>query len=117
MTAGRVVIIDNQRHKNVLGIVLNSSLGKNNDRNFTCLVICDKNKPENEVSQSAKGEKTDNLVVPVRKTSLFLPEGPCWHDLVQCKSGDISVITAKTIKVESDKIIDNIKKRQMPRFK
>ncbi|KAK3088659.1 hypothetical protein FSP39_022012 [Pinctada imbricata] len=121
MTAGRVVIIDNNTHKYVLGVVLNSSVGRNKERNFTCLVICDKNKSDSvqdkSGSENKKSEQSEDLVMPVRKRQLYLPEGVPWHELVQVKSGDISTVTTKVVKVEADKVIDNVKKRQIPRFK
>ena len=45
LSAGRVVVIDNNHHSNALGVVLQSSMGVNNARNFTILVICDKDQP------------------------------------------------------------------------
>ena len=55
-------------------------------------------------------------VEPVLKSNLFYPNGTIYHRLVIVKAVDILVIAHKTIQVESDKIIDNVKKREMPRF-
>ena len=55
-------------------------------------------------------------VEPVLKSNLFYPEGAIYHRLVVVKAVDILVIAHKTIQVESEKIIDNVKKREMPRF-
>jgi len=55
-------------------------------------------------------------VEPVLRTRLFYPDGTVYHRLVIVKAVDILVIAHKTIQVESDKIIDNVKKREMPRF-
>lgn len=49
--------------------------------------------------------------------NLFQPEGPCWHDMVDCKADDISVVTTKTLRIDPDKIINDVKKRQQPRFR
>ena len=55
-------------------------------------------------------------VEPVLKSNLFYPDGTIYHKLVIVKAIDILVIAHKTIQVESEKIIDNVKKREMPRF-
>lgn len=113
LTAGRVVVI-NSNYRNVLSVVLNSSMGSNKERIFNCLVICEKN--SNTKSDSTKGDNPE-LVQPVVNTNLFQPEGPCWHELTQVKAEDISVVTVKTIRIDPDKIVNDIKKRQQPRFK
>ncbi|XP_062604203.1 superkiller complex protein 2-like [Saccostrea cucullata] len=113
LTAGRIVVISNSFHSNQLGIVLNSTMAAN-ERVFTCLLLCDKNNPV----KSKTEEKTENdKVSPVIDTDLYLPEAPVGHEMVQVKAKDISKVTVKSIRVEANKIIDDIKKRQMPRFK
>eukprot|EP00105_Crassostrea_gigas_P020047 XP_011438724.1 PREDICTED: helicase SKI2W isoform X1 [Crassostrea gigas] len=114
LTAGRVIVISNSFHSNQLGIILNSTMAANNERVFTCLVLCDKNKSVKSQTEKVPGSEE---VTPVTNTDLFLPEAPCGHDLVQVKAKDISTVTVKSIRVEANKIMDDIKKRQMPRFK
>ncbi|XP_052720162.1 helicase SKI2W-like [Crassostrea angulata] len=114
LTAGRVIVISNSFHSNQLGIILNSTMAANNERVFTCLVLCDKNKSVKSQTEKVPGSEE---VTPVTNTDLFLPEAPCGHDLVQVKAKDISMVTVKSIRVEANKIMDDIKKRQMPRFK
>lgn len=114
LTAGRVIVISNSFHSNQLGIILNSAMAANNERVFTCLVLCDKNKSVKSQTEKVPGSEE---VTPVTNTDLFLPEALCGHDLVQVKAKDISTVTVKSIRVEANKIMDDIKKRQMPRFK
>ncbi|KAJ8300200.1 hypothetical protein KUTeg_021719 [Tegillarca granosa] len=114
LTAGRVVVINNSNHRNVLGVVLNSNMGTNKERIFNCLVICEKN--SSTKSDLTKGDSSE-LVQPIVTTNLFQPEGPCWHELIQVKAEDITVVTVKTIRIDPDKIVNDIKKRQQPRFK
>ncbi|XP_048756340.2 SKI2 subunit of superkiller complex protein-like isoform X2 [Ostrea edulis] len=111
LTTGRVIVINNGFHSNQLGIILNTTMAANNERTFTCLILCDKNNSKSE-------EKTENdEVSPMTNTDLFLPETPCGHDVIQVKAKDISTVTVKSIRVDASKIIDDIKKRQMLRFR
>lgn len=114
LTAGRVIVISNSFHSNQLGIILNSTMAANNERVFTCLILCDKNKSVKSLTEEVP---ISEEVTPVTNTDLFLPEAPCGHDLIQVKAKDISTVTVKSIRVEANKIADDIKKRQMPRFK
>ena len=115
LSAGRVVVVDNGHHANVLAVVLHSGMGSNNTRIFTVLFICDKGS-----NPSGAGDATpnDNLKVkPVKATQLFLPEGVCWHHMAEVKASDIAIITTTNIKVDADKIMKDVKKREQPRFK
>ena len=112
LSPGRVVVIDHNSHKNTLGVVLKISLGTNNERTFTCLVICDKNSSENE-----QNVLDQDLVSATTNLTLFQPEGPCQHDMVDCKAEAISVVTTKTLRIEADRIMNDVKKRQQPRFR
>ena len=113
LTAGRVIVISNSFHSNQLGIVLTSTMAANNERVFTSLVLCDKNKSVKVQSE----ERQEAEVRPVTDRDLYLPAAPCGHDLIQVKAKDVSTVTVKSIRVEATKIIDDIKKRQMTRFK
>lgn len=113
LSAGRVIIINDELRKNVVAVVLSSTVGTNNVRTFTCLAICDKGGvtlSKEEVAKSAQ-------ITPVMGKSLFIPEGPCWHELVQVKAENVSIVTTKTIRVDVDKIVNDVKKRQQPRFR
>lgn len=46
-----------------------------------------------------------------------MSSGPCSHTVQKLKSQDISAITAKSLKVIPERIIDNYNKRQQPRFR
>jgi hypothetical protein len=111
LTAGRVIIINSSFHSNQLGIVLNPTMAANNERTFTCLIVSNK-----ETSKSEEKSENDE-VTPVTNTDLFLPDVPCGHGLIQVKAKDISTVTTKSIRVDATKIIDDIKKRQMLRFR
>ncbi|KAL8606412.1 hypothetical protein ACOMHN_060317 [Nucella lapillus] len=121
LSAGRVVVMDNGRHSNVLAVVLQSSMGGNNVRSFTVLLICDKGRHPEEPREATTTITTpvaeSMKVKPAKVLSLFIPEGVCWHDLVEVSASQISAITTTTIKVEAEKIVKDIKKRQQLRFK
>ena len=54
---------------------------------------------------------------PFSRKKLFLPESRCSHRIVQVKGLEISDITVRHMKVEGDKILDDVRKRSMPRFR
>ncbi|XP_039624679.1 helicase SKI2W [Polypterus senegalus] len=112
LSVGRVIVVNNLKHKNALGVILQVSSDAVN-RTFTTLVLCEKN-AEQVVSQDDKAALTPEDLVP-RK--LFLPDGPCSSIIEKLKSEDIFSVTAKTLKIHTDRIIDDFNKRQMPRFK
>lgn len=115
LSPGRVVIVENGVFSNVPGVVLQTSMGPNNVRTFSTLIICNKNG-----STTDSGETTSSQglhVAPVTARNLFIPETVCWHKLLECNATNINIITNKTIKVDADKILKDIKKREQPRFK
>jgi len=91
-----------------LGVILNA-FGEAADRKFTVLTLHDGEQRDSE-------KEGPFAVEPVLKSNLFYPDGTIYHRLVVVKAVDILVIAHKTIQVESEKIIDNVKKREMPRF-
>ncbi|XP_033732664.1 helicase SKI2W-like [Pecten maximus] len=117
LSAGRVVVVDNAIHSNVLGVILqtNVSSSSSSDRVFTCLVICDEKHVKGEGQTKSGGNI--GLVTPVLSKTLYRPEGVCCHQMVPLKAEDISVVTTKTVRVEVDRIINDIRKRQQPRFR
>ncbi|ESO92823.1 hypothetical protein LOTGIDRAFT_232926 [Lottia gigantea] len=112
---GRVVIINNSKLKFVLGVILNTFTGDQNVRLFTVLVLCEKNS-DNEEHESNSNYNT-MTITPILANKLYQPDGPCSSKIETVRGDDIDVITVKTIKVEPDKIIADIKKRQQARFK
>ncbi|KAF3707271.1 Helicase SKI2W [Channa argus] len=111
LSVGRVVVVNNRQHLNALGVILQVSNDSVN-RTFTALIICEKGNEEVE------GKDDDSIPFShLYNTALFIPEGPCSHTVQKLKLQDISAITAKTLKVIPERIIDNYNKRQQPRFK
>ncbi|KAL5012765.1 hypothetical protein ScPMuIL_011316 [Solemya velum] len=112
LTAGRVVLVDCGQHRNVLSVILQSSMLSSKEKTFLALVICDKISSSQDQLDSDDGDTK-----PILDTPLFRPEGQCWHEMITLKPCDISAITMKTIKVDAEKIVNDVKKRQQPRFR
>ncbi|CAL1541570.1 unnamed protein product [Lymnaea stagnalis] len=110
LTPGRVVMVKRPLGQAVLGAVLSSSMGISNERKYTVLVIAEK-----DVAPPRSSTKEE--MEPVLPSSLFLPEGACWHNVLELSSTDILRITTKTIKLEADGIIRDCSKRELMRFK
>uniref|UniRef100_A0A8D0H0W4 SKI2 subunit of superkiller complex n=1 Tax=Sphenodon punctatus TaxID=8508 RepID=A0A8D0H0W4_SPHPU len=130
LSVGRVIIVNNREHTNALGVILQvrhtrglslahvSSDATN--RTFTTLVLCEKTPEERGLAGSrTNGRGTPDVPLPddLLLTKLFLPEGPCGHTLEKLNPADISGITTKTLRVIPERILDDFKKRQMPRFR
>ena len=117
LTPGRIVLIDNNQYKNALGLILKASPMSARERSFITLMLCEQNPREKEESISSQLQDDNEKPCPVINRSLYYPEGACGHCMETLKTTDITDITTKVLKINADKIIDDIRKRQMPRFK
>ncbi|XP_064649760.1 superkiller complex protein 2-like [Lineus longissimus] len=114
MTAGRVVVVKNHSHKNAVGVILKVSQGSNNERSYATLVLCERG-ATNFTKQTKKN--LDGLE-PFGSTELFLPKDCACGQMIEIlRADDISVITKKQIKINAEKIIDDVRKRELPRFR
>ncbi|XP_005103863.1 helicase SKI2W [Aplysia californica] len=110
LSPGRVLMVRRPLGQAVLGVVLASSVGTNNERKFTTLVLSEK-------GEEGLGEPSKHRVGPVLPSSLFLPEGASWQQVLELKSNDIARVTTKVIRVDADGIIHDTRRRDHPRFK
>ncbi|CAM5105330.1 unnamed protein product [Natator depressus] len=119
LAPGRVVIVNNPAHRNALGVILQVSSDTAN-RMFTTLVLCEKT-PEGGTpgGDTGGGSPTPEVPFPddLLLNKLFLPEGPCGHAVEQLGPCDLAAITGKTLRVNAERILEDVKKRQMPRFR
>lgn len=115
LAPGRVVIVNNPAHRNALGVILQVSSDAAN-RTFTTLVLCEKS-PEG--GGTGGGSPTPEVPFPddLLLNKLFLPEGPCSHAVEQLGPCDLAALTGKTLRVNTERILEDVKKRQMPRFR
>ena len=114
LSPGRVVIIHQEASVNILGIILHVDM-KAKQRTFQVLI-----------NRSAESQDSVNEEVDARK-NLFLSlvdqkiqstdVMSSHHSVVSLTDVNILQITNKVIKIEADKIINDIKKREIPRFK
>ncbi|XP_006813031.1 superkiller complex protein 2-like, partial [Saccoglossus kowalevskii] len=113
LTPGRILVINYGNLRNLLAVLLSVSGSSSTVRTFTVLIITDAN-ADSPISQSVS-----NATMPITPTSkrLYHPEGTCGHTVVEVKGENISVITTRTMKVSGDKVIEDYKKRQIPRFR
>ena len=119
LTPGRVIVVNSKDHLNMFGIVLTSkSLRK---ETYTVLVICDEKDSVWTESQTASfpQEDLEMIVVEpyVKHPVIFCPQRPCGHKVIDVVEKDIVAVTEKKIRVESEAVINDYKKRQMPRFR
>ncbi len=72
-----------------------------------------------EAGETDKEEKDEenSLPRPVLQRTLFLPEGQCGHEVVELTMKDIGAITTKQLKANCDIILEDWRKRQIPRFR
>ena len=119
-SSGRVVVVSQNKHQNVLGVILKSG-SSSKERTYDVLVIANQSSTDSpEVNDTGHNDNSDcdmTFPRPYSASRLFHPEGPCGHVLLKLTAENISVITTKTLKINADKIIDDIKKRQQPRFR
>ena len=114
LSPGRVVIIHQEASVNILGIILHVDM-KAKQRTFQVLI-----------NRSAESQDVDNEEVDARK-NLFLSlvdqkiqstdVMSSHHSVVSLTDVNILQITNKVFKIEPDKIINDVKKREIPRFK
>ena len=72
---------------------------------------------ENSTIPAAAERGVGENVQPFIKRRLFLPEGRCSHSIIQVDGSEISAISVRQMKVDTSKIIDDHKKRMIPRFR
>ncbi|XP_032067231.1 helicase SKI2W [Thamnophis elegans] len=120
LSVGRVIVVNNQEHKNALGVILQVSSDAAN-RAFSTLVMCEKNSMERDLTEGEELNPPPSEEVPLPEdllhTKLFLPEGPCGHTIKKLGPADILGITMKTLRVNAERILEDFRKRQMPRFR
>jgi len=107
LTPGRVIVLDTKEHHNAAAVIL-----LNKDASIKVLVLSGKNS-----SVSTDDIDWSILPRPVVSNKLFFPEGLCSQVVMSISVSDIAVVSVKEIKVNADRIIDDVKKREQPRFR
>jgi antiviral helicase SKI2 len=106
LSPGRVIVLNNDDYRNAAALVLKAEAG-GKEKSFSVLVL----------TGEKDEEERDNLMPRPVDLRLFRPMGACGQTVVTVKGEDISSITNKMCRISADKIIDDHKKRQIPRFR
>ncbi|XP_067173330.1 superkiller complex protein 2 [Apteryx mantelli] len=116
LAPGRVVVVNTPAHRNALGLILQAS-SDGGGRSFTALVLCEK--PPEEGGPPAGSSPPPDVPYPedLLLTRLFVPEGPCGHALEKLVPSDIVAITAKTLRVNAERVLEDVRRRQAPRYR
>lgn len=109
LVPGRVVVLDIRDHRNTPAVVLQPI----KDQTMKVLVLCSasNDQPTND------DVVDDELPRPVVERYLAVPVGAASHRVVSVTVEDIAVVSDRLLKINADKIIDDVKKREQPRFK
>jgi len=106
LVPGRVVELDTKEFHGAAAVVLT-----NKDGSIKVLVLSGMDSPV-----STDDEDWSILPRPVLSSKLFFPEGPCSQVVRSISVQDIAVVSVKVLKVNAERIIDDVKKREQPRF-
>jgi len=123
LSAGRVVVVNYKGLVNVLGIILSVDL-KSKQRSFQVLLLSPQQ--SQDLGSGSLGDRTEYGLKNTRhdmflglaeqhikQTDLVCTE----HAVVTLGDHNIIDITSKTLKIEADKIVNDVKKREIPRFR
>ena len=117
LNLGRVVVLDSPVYQYCLAVVLQQNTKKAN-KTFTVLILCNAEQDSEDVAPTLVDVEQYKVVTPYQAmTELFHPEGAVHHAVVEVDGQLLVGITQETLKVESSKIIEDYRKRQIPRFR
>ena len=116
LSAGRLLLINHDGKINDIGILLN--VDKSTIKTYTILVLDGEEVKTNEYSADTAFTRFISLattdVETVKSVSTCLSMK---HSIVEINDESIMEITSKCLKIDADKILNDIKKRQIPRFR
>ncbi|XP_041428816.1 helicase SKI2W [Xenopus laevis] len=118
LSVGRIIIISTEYHPWVPGVILQVSSDASN-RVYTTLVLCEKKREIGVTHLETREKEGKKAPVPedLLMGKVFRPEGPCDYKLLKLRSSDINIVTGKTLRIHADKILDDITRSQMPRYR
>lgn len=126
LSAGRVVVVNTVSHRNSLGVILGSVLPSKRDRTFKVLVICEQKRelPFGCSDDSARKDTSPvtnsdwlGLELHFLGNKYFRPTGPCGQEIIEVGLKQITYVSSKLLKINAEKIIEDVRKREMPRFR
>lgn len=117
LSPGRVVTIFTAKYHYSLAVVLQKNT-KTPSRTFTVLMLCNSGDEMEEAANSVVNIDQYKTVTPYKPlTELFHPEGILHHAVVDIDGQLIVSITEKVLSVEAARIIEDYRRRQIPRFR
>jgi antiviral helicase SKI2 len=106
---GRVVVINTRERHSVPAVVLQVK-----DKNLKVLALCDNNtRPSTAIADNDWVTR----LRPVISGQMFLPEGQCSQVVINISLDDLAIVSTKVLKVNVDRILDDVKKREQARFR
>ncbi|XP_076045044.1 superkiller complex helicase subunit twister [Oratosquilla oratoria] len=111
LSPGRLVLISHNQFQNQLCCIVrvdSKTKGK-----ITVLTLLDE---RNKVTLTDE-EASIRELLAAGKSGLQILEKTSHHDIVEIPAEGLVALVSKTLKVDGEKIIDNVKKRQIPRFR
>ena len=116
LSAGRLLLINHDNKINDIGILL--GVDKSTIKTYTVLVLEGEELPKNE--DSANNAFLRFLSLASTDVGTLRSITNCLslkHSIIEINDESIMEITNKTLKIDADKIMNDIKKRQIPRFR
>ncbi|XP_066938554.1 superkiller complex protein 2 [Macrobrachium rosenbergii] len=111
LSSGRIIIISHDQYQFYLACLL--KVDPKDKTKLTVFILKD-SKPSEKLSPD---EIKMNECLIASQEGIEVLDETSEHDFLEISSQDIVAVTNKHIKIDGDKVIDNIKKRQIPRFK
>jgi antiviral helicase SKI2 len=132
LTPGRILLISQKEHVNKLGILL--TVGKSKTDFIKVLVLCSDQKAETNGSgdeihlsvasgkeKSAEENERDPLWYKMlglaSKNKIFIPDGVGGHAVLTLTASDLLEILKEKVSIDTDLVIKDWEKRQIPRFR
>ena len=114
---GRVVALYLSSYRYTLAVILELNT-RSSASPFTVLTLCKEADESTEAAKVLVGANSLSSVKPYEAmTELFHPDGVVKHTVVDISGQLIVNISGAVLSVEPSKMIDDYKKRQIPRFR
>lgn len=123
LTPGRMLLISHMEHINKLGILLNVDT-RRSEKVFKLLVLCDE--VQSFVTSSDKDKSKEEcehdplwykMLGLASKKKIFVPDGLGGHTILTVTASDIMDIVRNKVTVDTNLVIQDWEKRQIPRFR
>lgn len=111
MTPGRILLITKDHHVNKLALLL--SVVKSKELSYKVLVL----KESDEIMVNYVAEPLWHQMIALCQDKLFQPHRAPGHTILTIQPIDIFEISDKTIKINTDVVIQDWEKRQIERFR